>query len=118
MTVFSPLNQPMAHHMSSGANFFGAGVKSTVTVIPAGWTQSFILSAGTGITDGMMAWGDRILKFTVSLQPSSIVILIIASVRRACLVLHLMMKRPIATAGQAASQHVARPHPLDHRVLD
>ena len=50
--------------MASGADWFGAGVKATVEVIPAGWTQSFILSAGQGINDGMMAWGDRILKFT------------------------------------------------------
>jgi hypothetical protein len=64
MTVFSPLNQPMAHHMATGADWFGAGVKATVEVIPAGWSQSFILSAGRGINAGMMAWGDRILKFT------------------------------------------------------
>ena len=27
MTVFSPLNQPMAHHMDSDQRFFGAGIK-------------------------------------------------------------------------------------------
>ena len=32
--------------------------------IPSGWSQLFLLSAGSGITDGMMAWGDRMLKFT------------------------------------------------------
>ena len=64
MTVFSPLNQPMASHMASGLSFFGAGVKSTVTRIPAGWSQLFILTAGTGINSGMMAWGDRMLKYT------------------------------------------------------
>ena len=35
-----------------------------MATIPAGWTQSFILSAGAGINAGMMAWGDRMLKFT------------------------------------------------------
>jgi hypothetical protein len=30
----------------------------------AGWKQSFILSSGSGINDGMQAWGDRMLKFT------------------------------------------------------
>lgn len=64
MVVFSPLNYPKAHHMTSGSSFFGAGVKDTVTEIPAGWSQLFILSAGTGINNGMMAWGDRMLKFT------------------------------------------------------
>ena len=27
MTVFSPLNKPMAHHMDSDQRFFGAGIK-------------------------------------------------------------------------------------------
>ena len=63
-TVFSPLNQPMASHMGTGSDFFGAGVKATVTHIPAGWSQLFILTAGQGINDGMMAWGDRMLKYT------------------------------------------------------
>ena len=96
MTVFSPLNQPMAHQMASGFThgiiesraFFGAGIKvqpgtrkewfnfmnkiniflflhqATVQNIPAGWNQMFILSAGKGINEGMMAWGDRMLRFT------------------------------------------------------
>lgn len=64
MTVFSPLNEPMAHHMASSDSFFGAGVKSQVETIPAGWSQMFMLSAATGINDGMMAWGDRLLKST------------------------------------------------------
>jgi hypothetical protein len=64
MVVFSPLNYPKAHHMASSEAFFGAGIKSTVGTIPGGWSQLFILSAGVGINDGMMAWGDRMLKFT------------------------------------------------------
>ncbi|CAE8643087.1 unnamed protein product [Polarella glacialis] len=64
MTVFSPLTQPKAQHMFSGDGLIGAGVKSTVKVIPAGWRQLFMLSAGAGINDGMMAWGDRVLRFT------------------------------------------------------
>lgn len=64
MLVFSPLNFPKAHHMASSKSFFGAGVKATVDVIPAGWSQKFLLSAGAGINRGMMAWGDRLLKFT------------------------------------------------------
>ena len=28
------------------------------------WNQMFLLSAGKGINDGMMAWGDRMLRFT------------------------------------------------------
>ena len=35
-----------------------------MATIPAGWPQSIILSAGAGINAGMMAWGDRMLKFT------------------------------------------------------
>jgi hypothetical protein len=64
MTVFSALNQPMAHHMASSDSFFGAGVKATVDSIPAGWRQLFILSAGAGINDGMKAWGDHVLMYT------------------------------------------------------
>jgi len=64
MVVFSPLNQPKAHHMAATDKLFGAGVKATVELIPAGWSQTFLLSAGKGINDGMMAWGDRMLKFT------------------------------------------------------
>ena len=48
MTVLSPLNFPKAHHMVSSADFFGSGVKATVKLIPSGWTQLFVLSAGTG----------------------------------------------------------------------
>eukprot|EP00937_MAST-01D_sp_MAST-1D-sp2_P002400 g2400.t1 len=66
MAVFSPLNFPKAHHMahSSKGGFVGAGVKSTVTDIPVGWSQLFVLSAGAGVNAGMQAWGDRMLKFT------------------------------------------------------
>jgi hypothetical protein len=64
MVVFSPLNFPKAHHMTSTSAFFGAGVKDTVAEIPAGWSQQFVLSAGKGINAGMMAWGDRMLTFT------------------------------------------------------
>lgn len=62
--VFSPLSFPKAHHMTATDGYFGAGVKDTVTEIPAGWSQLFVLSAGKGINAGMMAWGDRMLKFT------------------------------------------------------
>merc|ERR1712125_38571 len=64
MAVFSPLNQPMAHHMAHTNDFIGAGVKATVQTIPAGWKQMFILSADAGINKGMMTWGSRLLKFT------------------------------------------------------
>jgi len=68
MTVFSPLNFPKAHHMASDTSkpskWFGAGVKASVTAIPAGWSQLFVLSAGVGVNAGMMAWGGRMLKFT------------------------------------------------------
>ncbi|CAJ1330511.1 unnamed protein product [Effrenium voratum] len=65
MTVFAPLGTPKAQHMfDAGDGLVGAGVKGTVTQIPAGWRQRFVLSAGKGILDGMMAWGDHVLKFT------------------------------------------------------
>lgn len=64
MAVFSPLSSPKAQHMAHGASWFGAGIKATVSLIPAGWKQSFLLTAADGINDGMMAWGDRMLKFT------------------------------------------------------
>ena len=38
--------------------------QATVQNIPANWNQMFLLSAGKGINDGMMAWGDRMLRFT------------------------------------------------------
>ena len=34
--VFSLLNQPMASHMGSGLEYFGAGVKASVDLIPDG----------------------------------------------------------------------------------
>ncbi|CAE7625695.1 unnamed protein product [Symbiodinium sp. KB8] len=64
MTVFAPLTTPKAQHMFAGDKLVGAGVKGTVPFIPSGWKQMFILSAGFGVLDGMMAWGDRMLKFT------------------------------------------------------
>jgi len=69
MSVFSPLNKPKAHHMASNSEVFGAGVKETVDLIPAGWSQLFILSAGNGINSGMMSWGDRMLKYTGESSP-------------------------------------------------
>jgi len=65
MVVMSPLSSPMAQQMT-GENrfFFGAGVKATVEIIPAGWSQLFIVSSGMGINAGMMDWGERVLKFT------------------------------------------------------
>ena len=38
--------------------------QATVQEIPVMWNQMFLLSAGKGINDGMMAWGDRMLRFT------------------------------------------------------
>lgn len=70
MSVFSSLNSPKAHHMASAAKFVGAGVKATVGVIPAGWSQMFILAAGVGINDGMMTWGDKMLKYSGKARPS------------------------------------------------
>ena len=64
MVVFSPLNQPKAHHMAANDEVFGAGVKATVELIPAGWSQLFLLSASSGVNKGMLDWGDRMLKFT------------------------------------------------------
>ena len=64
MAVFSPVNYPKAQHVTAAADYFGAGVKAKVLVTPAGWTQTYMLSAGHGINSGMMAWGDRMLTFT------------------------------------------------------
>jgi hypothetical protein len=64
MVVFSPLSSPKAQHMASNADWVGVGIKATVTSIPAGWNQLFVLSAGVGINSGMQAWGDRMLRFT------------------------------------------------------
>jgi hypothetical protein len=63
--TFSPLDFPVAQHMASTKELWGAGIKATAEVIPAGYSQSWILSAGSGgIRDGMMTWGDRVLTFT------------------------------------------------------
>ena len=64
MVVFSPLNFPKAQHVTATSAYFGAGVKAKVEITPAGWTQAYVLSAGLGINAGMMAWGDRVLKYT------------------------------------------------------
>ena len=64
MLVFSPLNTPKAQHVSTTSDYIGAGVKARVELTPAGWTQKYLLSAGKGIRSGMLAWGDRVLKFT------------------------------------------------------
>ena len=67
--VISPLTNPKAQHFTSDADTFGAGVKSSVTSIPSGWTQTFILSAGFGINDATMKWGDHVLAFTNKTRP-------------------------------------------------
>lgn len=64
MVVLSPLNFPKAQHMASDTAWVGIGVKGSVQTIPRGWSQLFLLSAGQGINAGMMAWGDRMLRFT------------------------------------------------------
>ena len=64
MTVFSPLNFPKAFHMASDDSFIGAGIKKTVTEIPKGYKQLFLLSSSSGINAGMMDWGNKMLKFT------------------------------------------------------
>jgi len=71
MTVLSPLDAPKAHHMSSDEETISIGVKSTVDTIPAGWKQRYILSAGDGIFDGMMKWGDRVLTFAGRSRPDN-----------------------------------------------
>jgi len=63
VVVLAPLTAPKAQHMASTEGMFGVGVKATVGLIPAGWKQSVMLSAGAGVHDGMMAWGDRALKY-------------------------------------------------------
>ena len=63
MTVFSPLGTPKAHHMATDRTHVGAGVKATAKMIPAGTRQSFLLSAGEGVNSGMLAWGDRLLRY-------------------------------------------------------
>ena len=67
--VISPLNYPKAQHFTSDKDTFGAGVKSTVTTIPSGWTQTFVLSAGSGINAATMQWGDHVLAFTNKTRP-------------------------------------------------
>lgn len=61
MMVMSPLHQAKAQHMATSPSMVGTGIKGTVDHIPAGWSHTFLLSAGVGIRDGMMAWGDRLL---------------------------------------------------------
>ena len=63
-TVFSQLSSPKAQHLSASGSAFGAGVKATTAVIEAGWSGLTILSAGKGVSDGMMAWGDRMLRWS------------------------------------------------------
>ncbi len=63
MVVFSQLDWPKAQHLVGDKRYVGAGVKATASSVPAGWSQRTLLSAGAGIRDGMMAWGERVLKF-------------------------------------------------------
>mmetsp|Transcript_37439 Transcript_37439/g.79411 ORF Transcript_37439/g.79411 Transcript_37439/m.79411 type:complete len:754 (-) Transcript_37439:67-2328(-) len=65
MLVLSPLSNVMAQQMTADkSDLLGVGVKATVETIPAGWRQLFLVSAGRGINDGMMKWGDRMLKYS------------------------------------------------------
>ena len=50
--------------MASDDSFIGAGIKKTVTEIPKGYKQLFLLSSSSGINAGMMDWGNKMLKFT------------------------------------------------------
>eukprot|EP00966_Prymnesium_polylepis_P009533 219909-Prymnesium_polylepis.1 len=63
-------DRPKAGHLAAATSFVGAGVKATADVIPAGWSQQFILIAGYGINDGMMGWGDRMLALSGKPRPS------------------------------------------------
>jgi hypothetical protein len=62
--VFSQLSSPKAAHLAGAARFVGGGLKATAPVVPAGWRQLFLLSAGRGVNGGFMAWGDRMLAFS------------------------------------------------------
>jgi len=66
--VFSPLDEPKAahgaRHTIGSTTYIGGGVKAEVTEIPKGWSQRWLLSAGYGVNQGMMAWGDLVLKVT------------------------------------------------------
>lgn len=62
--VFSQLSSPKAGHLAGAARFFGGGLKATAPIVPAGWRQLFLLSAGRGVNGGFMAWGDRMLAFS------------------------------------------------------
>jgi len=64
MTIFAPLTTPKAQHMVTDQHTFGAGVKATAALIPAGWSQAWILSGGLGINEGFQAWGDRVLALS------------------------------------------------------
>lgn len=62
MLVFSPLGNAKAQHITAEDTFIGVGIKASATEIPAGYTLRFVLSASYGINQGMMDWGDRLLK--------------------------------------------------------
>ena len=51
-----PLGRPMSQHMASSEAFVGAGIKASVELIPAGWRQRWILSAGGGINAGSTSY--------------------------------------------------------------
>ena len=41
MTIFAPLTTPKAQHMATDQHTFGAGVKATAALIPAGLSQAW-----------------------------------------------------------------------------
>ena len=77
MTIFAPLSTPKAQHMASDQHTFGAGVKATAALIPAGWSQTWVLSGGLGINEGFQAWGDLALTPTLTLTLTSTLTLIL-----------------------------------------
>lgn len=67
--VYSSLDWHKAQHMTSTADWVGAGIKATVANIPANWTQKWLVAAASAsssnppIRRALETWGDTILRY-------------------------------------------------------
>lgn len=67
--VYSSLDWHKAQHMTSTADWVGAGIKATVANIPANWTQKWVVAAASAtssnppIRRALKTWGNSILRY-------------------------------------------------------
>lgn len=61
--VVSSLDRHKASQSDATTEWVGFGIKSSASRIPANWTQSWIVSVGSGVKSAMDAWGGHLLRY-------------------------------------------------------